>query len=402
MIMTLQALEGVLLIYFAFAISYLFMYALAGHFYKNPVYKTSRIDKKLRTAVFIPAYKEDMVILQTAKEAVELEYPSGEMDVWVIADSLKKETLQKLRETGAKVIEVSFESSTKAKALNSAMERISQPYDVAFILDADNVAQKDSLLRIREAFLAGAQVVQCHRVAKNLESGFAVLDGISEEINNHIFSKGHRAIGLSSRLVGSGMAFEYELFKEVMQKIDAVGGFDKELELRLLRERVKFHYLHKVDVYDEKVSKAEVFARQRTRWIAAQFHYAANYFPNACWQLIRYGKLDYFDKALQMILPPRLILLGLVCLLGGVAYVWEGLSLLWCVLAAGMLISFTISVPAYFFRTHYLNKLALLPYAFLLMILAMLKIKGANKTFYHTPHGEVDPTVTEPKHISAS
>lgn len=399
MIMTLQALEGVLLIYFTFAISYLFVYGVAGHFYRHPVYKTSTTERKLRIAVFIPAYKEDMVILQTAKQAVELEYPSGEMDVWVIADSLKKETLQKLKATGARVVEVSFESSTKAKALNSAMERISQPYEVAFILDADNVAQKDSLLRIREAFLSGARVVQCHRVAKNLESGFAVLDGISEEINNHIFSKGHRAIGLSSRLVGSGMAFEYQLFKEVMQKIDAVGGFDKELELRLLREKVQFHYLHRVNIYDEKVSKAEVFARQRTRWIAAQFYYAANYFPNACWHLIRHGKLDYFDKALQMILPPRLILLGLVSLLGVVAYFWSGLSLLWSVLAVGMIMSFAISVPAYFFQTKYLKKLALLPYAFILMMLAMLKIKGANKKFYHTPHGEVDPTVTEPNSI---
>ncbi|MEM8897909.1 MAG: glycosyltransferase family 2 protein, partial [Bacteroidota bacterium] len=133
MIMTLQALEGVLLIYFAFAISYLFIYGVAGYFYNQPVYRASSANKKLRIAVFIPAYKEDMVILQTAKEAVELEYPSGEMDVWVIADSLQKETLQKLENTGAKVVGISFESSTKAKALNAAMERISETYEVAFI-----------------------------------------------------------------------------------------------------------------------------------------------------------------------------------------------------------------------------------------------------------------------------
>jgi hypothetical protein len=48
-------------------------------------------------------------------------------------------------------------------------------------------------------------VVQGHRAAKT-HKDFAMLDAISEEINNNIYSKGHRAIGMSSRLAGSGMA----------------------------------------------------------------------------------------------------------------------------------------------------------------------------------------------------
>jgi hypothetical protein len=43
---------------------------------------------------------------------------------------------------------------------------------------------------------AGYHVVQGHRAAKNTKD-FAMLDAISEEINN-IYSKGHRAIGMSS------------------------------------------------------------------------------------------------------------------------------------------------------------------------------------------------------------
>jgi hypothetical protein len=40
-------------------------------------------------------------------------------------------------------------------------------------------------------------VVQGHRASKNTKD-FAMLDAISEEINNNIYSKGHRAIGMSS------------------------------------------------------------------------------------------------------------------------------------------------------------------------------------------------------------
>jgi cellulose synthase/poly-beta-1,6-N-acetylglucosamine synthase-like glycosyltransferase len=67
-----------------------------------------------------------------------------------------------------------------------------------------------------------------------------MLDAISEEISNNIYSKGHRAIGMSSRLAGSGMAFSYQLYKDT-STIDSVAE-DKELELNLLRRGYKFEY----------------------------------------------------------------------------------------------------------------------------------------------------------------
>jgi hypothetical protein len=51
------------------------------------------------------------------------------------------------------------------------------------------------LFRKNDSINAGYHVVQGHR-AKNTKD-FAMLDAISEEINN-IYSKGHRAIGMSS------------------------------------------------------------------------------------------------------------------------------------------------------------------------------------------------------------
>ena len=45
------------------------------------------------------------------------------------------------------------------------------------------------------------------------DTNTAVLDAVSEEINNSIFRKGHTRLGFSSGLSGSGMAFEYDLFK---------------------------------------------------------------------------------------------------------------------------------------------------------------------------------------------
>jgi cellulose synthase/poly-beta-1,6-N-acetylglucosamine synthase-like glycosyltransferase len=47
--------------------------------------------------VFMPAYKEDEVILHTSKQALLQTYPSHRYDVYVIADSLQEETLNELK-----------------------------------------------------------------------------------------------------------------------------------------------------------------------------------------------------------------------------------------------------------------------------------------------------------------
>jgi hypothetical protein len=68
-------------------------------------------------------------------------------------------------------------------------------YDVALILDADNVLARDFITKINDSINAGYHVVQ--GIGFQNQS-IAMLDAMSEEINNNIYSKGHRAIGMSS------------------------------------------------------------------------------------------------------------------------------------------------------------------------------------------------------------
>ena len=57
----------------------------------------------------------------------------------------------------------------------------------------------------------------------------ALLDAISEgNQQSSIFRLGHAKLGLSAALIGSGMAFRYDLFRDTMADIKAVGGFDRE------------------------------------------------------------------------------------------------------------------------------------------------------------------------------
>lgn len=385
-------IQIVLLILLGLATLYIFVFSVAGLFYKQPTFKSKGDLKKI--AVLIPGYKEDEVIIEVANSALLQDYPSNLYDVIVIADSFLEETLQDLKALPIKLIEVSFDISTKSKALNKAMATLTENYEIAVILDADNLMAPDFLTKINAVFEQGFIAVQGHRTAKNTNNSWAILDAISEEINNHIFRKGHIALGLSSAIIGSGMAFKYNYFKSLMSTATAVGGFDKEIELKMLKAGHRIIYLDNALVYDEKIQKADVFGNQRRRWLSAQLHYFRKDFLNALKDLFLKGNIDYFDKAIQFIQPPRILLLGGVILFGGLFVVSNYLfnneiiyTYCWGIIAIACVLSFLFSIPKSFYNTKTLQALLSLPKGMFMMLLSLLKIKGANKKFIHTKHG---------------
>ncbi len=392
-------IESLVYLYLLLATLYLFVFALAGIFYRQ---KTNEKPNKLRKfAVLIPGYKEDSVIVTVAAEAAKQDYPKDKFEVIVIADSFKSETLEKLKKLPIRVVEVSFEVSKKSKALNKCMEIIGDGYDVAFVLDADNIMQPGVLHKINAAFDTGYKAVQGHRTAKNLNSKFAILDAISEEINNNIFRKGHRVLGISSALIGSGMGLDYKLFKETMRAIDSVGE-DKEVELKIIKEGYRIDYVSDAVILDEKTQKPDAFVNQRRRWIAAQIVYFRTHFLDGLKMFITKGNFDYFDKVLQMVQPPRILLSGIlfiISLVFGVVdlipirplqpYFFPGFYP-WLALFIGTALAMFFSVPRKFYSKKTFLALLSLPYGFILMVLSLLKLRGAAEKFIHTEHSHVE------------
>ncbi|MBM3435592.1 MAG: glycosyltransferase family 2 protein [Bacteroidetes bacterium] len=388
-----------LLVFLWLALSavYFLFFGFTGLFYrdKKPTEQPLR-----KIAVLIPGYKEDAVIIDVAQKALHQSYPGEYFEVIVIADSFQPTTLEKLKKLPVRVLEVSFEKSTKAKSLNRAFE-ILPDYDIAVILDADNIMENDFLKKINAHFSKNIRIIQGHRAAKNLNTSFAILDAVSEEINNHVFRKGHRVVGLSSALIGSGMAFDYRLFKSYMSRIKAVGGFDKELEINLLSDRETIHYLHSAIVYDEKIQKPDAFKGQRRRWLSAQYVYFGRYFLKGLRDFFLKGNIDLLDKILQMALVPRILTLGVTILIAFfmalTEWVFTGLNVFnwfwintfyWYLLLGVVVLSFFMAVPAKFYSFRSLRALLSLPKGFGLMLLSLLNLKGANKKFIHTRHGQ--------------
>jgi cellulose synthase/poly-beta-1,6-N-acetylglucosamine synthase-like glycosyltransferase len=380
-------ITSILFVYLGVYSLYLFIFSLAGKLIKVPPPPAST--RLAKFIIYICSYKEDEIILNSAASAITIDYPKDLFHICVIADSLQPATVEKLKKMPIQVLEVVFESSTKSKALHKAIENTSGNFDAAVVFDIDNVAAPDFLYQINNYLQAGNRVVQGHRVAKNTNTPIAILDAISEEINNHLFRKSQRVFNLSAAIIGSGMALEFNLFKEIMLQIDAVGGFDKEMGLLLTRNKIGVAYAENALIYDEKVSNPEVFKKQRRRWLSAQFNLMRKYGSSGFTALFKEGNFDYFNEIYQTAILPRILMLGLMPLMLLISVITPGIGPgwhLWLTATACCYLGILIAVPAAFFNEKLLGAVLKIPMIFFTMVLLLFKLKGANKKFIHTPH----------------
>lgn len=342
--------------------------------------------------VLYPAYNEDRVIINSVHTFLGQYYPYKGFHVAVISDHMQPETNEQLAQLPITLLQPVFEKSSKAKAMQYALQQIQGEYDYIVILDADNVVESDFLARLNDVCNKGYDAIQCHRCAKNSNNNIAVLDGVSEEINNTLFRKAHNRIGLSSALIGSGMCFRFKWFKENVYKLSTAGE-DRELEALLLRQKIHIHYEPDIHVYDEKVSNKDNFQKQRLRWMTAQIQSLFSLLPYVPKALMD-GNIDYLDKTFQQALIPRSMLIVLTFMLALFVTI---LSLDWCIkwwlLFLFICLSLYVSTPKQLRSHSVFGKILSIPMLVWKMVLNILKIDRKNTDFIHTTHDHEEKKV---------
>ncbi len=356
--------------------------------------------------ILFPAYKEDTVIVHSVRQFLEQSYPKDLYEVVVISDHMQEKTNELLRQLAITLLTPQFEKSSKAKALqytikeingqssvdngqsstvNGQWSTVNGQFDYVVILDADNVVLPDFLEQVNVSCQQGYRAIQCHRCAKNCDNDVAVLDGVSEEINNTIFRKAHNTIGLSSALIGSGMCFTFEWFKQHVDLLNSAVE-DRELESLLLQEKIFIKFEEDIHVFDEKVSNHENFERQRLRWLNGQLQTLLIMMPNIP-HAITTGNINYIDKTIQQALIPRSILLVMIPLFSLImlclAPVW---SLKWWILFLVLCLSLYIAIPSQMRNSTVFGKLSSFPTLATKMLKNLLHLNKNNKEFLHTSH----------------
>lgn len=338
-----------------------------------------------RFLILYPAYNEDRVIINSVEQFIEQDYPQEYYTVAVISDHMKPETNTQLAGYPIRLLQPTFEKSSKAKAMQYAINEVEGDFDYVVVLDADNVVQPTFLSQLNVLCNSGYEAIQCHRCAKNANNDVAVLDGVSEEINNTIFRKAHNRFGLSSALIGSGMCFKYELFRQNVFMLTTAGE-DREMEALLLHQNVFIKYAADIHVYDEKVSNQDNFQRQRMRWMTAQIQSLFNLLPYIPKAIIT-GNIDFIDKTIQQALIPRSMLIVLTFML---SLLMTLISREWCIkwwlLFLFICVSLYVSTPRQLRSHSVYGKILSLPTLVWKMLLNILKIDRKNTDFIHTTH----------------
>ena len=364
------------------AVAYPLIYSLASLGTRKSYYPTA--NKQHKFAILFPAYKEDRVILPVVESFLQQHYPQELYKVIVISDHMQETTNERLAQLPITLLKANYENSSKAKALNFAMDHFGRDeFDAVVILDADNIVDTNFLLEINKVFDAGVQAIQAHRTAKNRNTDIAVLDGLSEEVNNSIFRRGHVRLGISSALIGSGMIFNYQWFHDNVKHLVTTGE-DKELEVLLLKQRIFIEFLDEVYVYDEKTQGEKGFYNQRRRWLATQFAQWGRVFKDLP-QAILSGNIDYSDKLIQWMLPPRLILFGGIIVMGSIMQIidWP-LALKWWALFLIMGVTLCLAIPNKLVDDQFKKSINKLPLLFVMMVVNLFRMKGMNKKFVNT------------------
>lgn len=383
----LHIIDITLWIIIACSVTYVVFFAIVSLFYeKEDRIATHAAGLKNEMAKFLvlyPAYNEDRVIINAVEQFLLQDYPTTHYIVAVISDHMQPETNNILKKMPIKLLTPTFEKSSKAKAMQYAINEVEGEFDNVVILDADNVVRPNFLSQLNILCTVN-DAIQCHRCAKNADNDVAVLDGASEEINNTIFRKAHNRLGLSSALIGSGMCFNYELFKKNVFQLSTAGE-DREMEALLLHQGIFIKYAPDIHVFDEKVSSQDNFQRQRMRWMTAQIQSLISNLPIIPDAII-HGNLNFIDKTIQQALIPRSIL---IVMLAGLSILITLIAPYWCekwwILFAVLALSLFVAIPKEI-RFNSLKKVLAIPGLVLRMLKNLIHIDHKNTDFIHTEH----------------
>ena len=339
--------DGLLFAAVLLTVAYFTVFTIAAQFKRGT--KVTKSKRQNRFIILIPAYKCDNVIERTVNSVLGQIYPQRLFDIVVISDHLQEMTNFKLAQYPITLLTPNFRRSTKGKALQYAINNLPQfkIYDIAMVLDADNLVLPEFLDEINNAYeSAGTKAIQAHRVSKNRDTATAILEATFEEINNTIFRQGHISMGLPAAICGSGMAFNYNWFKENIIKTKAEFE-DKELEALLMRQHIFVDYFDDIYIFDEKNRASSAFKRKRGQWLTDQLRSLAKnirYLPGAIYN----KQYDLIDKILQWMLIPRTLMMGIIFIMSvTLPFIYMSLAIKWWIIASLVLLVLAIATPNY-------------------------------------------------------
>ena len=366
-------------------------------------------------AIIVPAHNEERVIHETVNNLRSLRYPKDKFDVFVIADNCQDKTAALAKSAGAKVL-VRHDTTMvgKGHTLRWAIERIRElgRYDGYIIIDADNIAAHNFLLKMNNELIRGAKVIQGYLGSKNPRDTWVTKTiAATYFLMNRFYELPRHRLGLACPLGGTGFCISSEV-------LDNYGwGFrslteDLEFSSQLVLDGVKVTWCHEAVVYDEKPRGFVAAVKQRARWMRGHTDVMVRYSGKLVKKGLTKGDGASLDMALYLCLPFIMTVWFFVFLIGffipGLPVTLKDIGILggsWALFSAFQFIFFTswwLVIPLYAIklegedpRDYWYAPFTIMAFSWVMLFLNIQGLlKYNDKSWGHTKHdATLDPAI---------
>ena len=300
-----------------------------------------------RVAVLVPAHNENSGLLDTLGD-IKAQLHSGDR-LLVVADNCSDDTAAIAKAAGAEVTERHDLSKIgKGYALDWGIRHLSvDPPEIVIVIDADCRLAHDALDRLATACAATRQPIQALNLMvapDNSPIDYRVAM-FAFRVKNWVRPLGLRALNLPCQLMGTGMAFPWE----VISSTDLASGLEVEdlkLGLDLVRAGHPPLFFPLASVNSQFPSSIKGAKTQRKRWEQGHVTMIGAIIPRLVYQSLTRANFRLLALTLDAAVPPLTllgILAGLMLMLSAFGVLF-GLSFSALVISAASLSGYVIAV----------------------------------------------------------
>ena len=251
---------------------------LGGLWYRIKFEDAKPLERYPSVAVLIPAHNEGLVLEDTLRAMLRLEYP-GPLDIYVLADNCTDntgeiaESFSKVFANVHHVIVPEGEPKGKSRVLNHGLSITESEYFIVY--DADNQPEPQSLRSLMEnaeSIPDAAGAVGYVKTINSEANALTRMISLEFQVFQLLMQCGRWGLFKLGSLAGTNMLLKRQVLEEL-------GGYDPyalaedgELTIRITVAGYKLPVVPTSVTWEQEPEHLKIFIRQRIRWLIGNLY----------------------------------------------------------------------------------------------------------------------------------